>query len=70
MQDLFDANAMLTVTSRTDKALADGILKLLEKKWDKETIKRHAGNFSLEKMAAQYIAVYAEQINKENTGNR
>jgi len=60
--DLFDQNAMVTIESRTDEALADGICQLLENKWDRGFIKRYAKRFSLERMAAQYVSVYSKLI--------
>lgn len=56
--DLYDAKAMISVHERTDEALAQGMMDMMNTSWDKSYIKHHAHKFSLENMAAQYINVY------------
>ncbi len=63
-EDLFDENAMHLVDERTDEALKEGIVQLLEKTWDKEFISGYANNFSYEKMANEYVKVYQDVANR------
>jgi len=60
IEDLFDGNAMITLTERSDQALAEGIAQMLSMDWDREYIKKYAKNFSLERMAQEYVRVYEE----------
>ncbi len=62
VEDLFHEKAMLTLTNRSDEALADGIAKMLSKDWDREFIQQYAKNFSLEGMAQEYVKVYQEVV--------
>lgn len=56
--DLYDEKAMVVVKERTDEALAEGMMKIVQTKWDNGYIKEYAQKFSLANMAKQYIAVY------------
>lgn len=56
--DLFDYKAMIALTERSDESLAGGIIQMLSKKWDREFIKQHAKNYSLERMAQEYVNIY------------
>jgi len=60
IEDLFDGKAMITLTERSDQALAEGIAQMLSMDWDREYIKKYAKNFSLERMAQEYVRVYEE----------
>lgn len=60
--DLFDSKVMIAMKERSDEAVRDGIIELLERKWDREYIKKYACKFSLENMAEQYISTYRNVI--------
>lgn len=62
VDDLYNENAMIRITSRDDRSLALGIEEALTRQWDREWIKEFAGNYSLEKMADQYITVYERLV--------
>lgn len=64
--DLYDDNVMITIKYRTDEAFADGIVQLLDKKWNKEYIRQYAESFSLEKMARKYMATYEIVTNQRS----
>lgn len=56
--DLYHEEAMLLLPGRTDVDLAKGINKMLSHTWDKEFIKNYAQNFSLDKMAKNYVTIF------------
>ncbi len=58
--DLYNKETMIKVDNRDDYSLADGMIQMISKKWDKEFIKRFANNFSLNKMADSYIEFYKD----------
>ncbi|MEL7654820.1 MAG: glycosyltransferase family 4 protein [Bacillota bacterium] len=62
IEDLFDEQAMLALTERSDEALAKSICYLLSKDWDRKYIKQYAEKFSLEHMAQEYVKVYQEVV--------
>lgn len=61
-EDLYDEKAMLVLKDRSDEALAEGLVQMLRTEWDRDYIKEYAKNFSLEKMAEEYIKVYQEIV--------
>lgn len=56
--DLYDEDSMYAVKSRSNEALAEGIKKMLEIKWNCDAICMHAQKFSLQNMATNYINLY------------
>ena len=60
--DLYEANAMILVEKRNTESLAEGMKTALEKKWNKEEIRNHSRNFSIENMAALYLESYKEKL--------
>ncbi len=62
IEDLYDEKAMLILTERSNQAMADGIIEMLSKDWDKEYIKQYSKRFSLELMAREYVKVYQEVV--------
>lgn len=64
VKDLYHEKAMLTMPDRKDETLAQGIVCLTRHQWDKDWIKMYAKQFSLEKMADNYIELYKKIINE------
>lgn len=62
--DVYDEKAMITIDRRSDKDLSIGMIKMLENNWDKNYIKSHAENFSLEKMGNEYVKYYKKVMLK------
>lgn len=58
VQDLYDEEAMVCVSERTDEALAEGIKEALEREWNERIILEHGKHFSVENMAKKYEEVY------------
>jgi glycosyltransferase involved in cell wall biosynthesis len=55
IEDLYDEIAMLLINERSDKAMATKITEMCLQDWDKSKIIKHGLNFSLHKMATQYL---------------
>ena len=49
---------MLILKERSDKVLAEGISSMLKISWDKNSIKQHSSQFTLQEMAIKYLKVY------------
>lgn len=60
--DLYNANTMVLVENRNTESLAEGINTALEKKWNKEEIKKYSRNFSIENMVILYLESYREKL--------
>lgn len=56
--DLYDEDVVCFAKERTDDGFAEAILDWFHKDWDKEYIKKLAENFTMEKMADEYIKHY------------
>jgi len=56
--DIYNPESMITLQNREDMRLSNGMIDILNKTWDKDTIKEHSTIFSLEKMANKYINLY------------
>lgn len=67
ISDINNEKSSLLVYERTDQALANGILKVLDIDWDREAIKKIAQNFSREKMAQNYHKIF-EYSRKNGSG--
>lgn len=63
--DLYHEKAMVLVKERSDRALANGMLKVMNNNWDATWITRYAENFSFEVMAKRYLRVYQKILNRE-----
>ncbi len=62
VKDVYHPAAMILVNERTDEALKDGMVDILNRNWDKAFIKDFAQGFSFEKMAEKYINFYKHII--------
>ena len=62
VSDVYSPDAMITLEDRTDIALKDGLIDLVNKNWNKDAIKLHAESFNLEKMCESYISSYKSII--------
>lgn len=56
--DLYDKNAMSLIKNRSDDELADGLLRMVNLKFNKKTIIDYSRRFSLEKVASEYVEFY------------
>ena len=59
IKDIFNPETMVCVREHSDKSVAEGIVELLSKKWNKENIKSISKKFDGEVMANEYIRVYS-----------
>jgi len=66
VKDVYHPEAMFLVYERTDEAFKNGIVEMLDKKWDKAFIRNYAQKFSFEKMAEKYSDFYKQIINEKN----
>ena len=64
--DLYHEKAMVLVKERSDIALANGMLKVMNNNWDATWITKYAENFSFEVMAKRYLNVYQKIVDRES----
>lgn len=60
--DVYHPETMVVVDQRTDEALAQGMVELISRKWDKDRILQQASLFSAGTMADRYLALYKKLI--------
>ena len=66
VKDIHSSESMLLIEERTDQAVAEGLLKMISKEWNKEAIIKSVERFN-EDIYFQYIDVYHQIIeNKSN----
>lgn len=58
IEDLYDENAMILVTERSDRALADAMLKMIQSSFDPNYISAFSKRFSFDDMANEYCRLY------------
>lgn len=63
--DVNSPDATILVKERSDQALADAIVEWYERDWDKKKIKEYSKNFTIERVADEYI-LYAKEHSREN----
>jgi glycosyltransferase involved in cell wall biosynthesis len=63
--DLYNENVMITLTDRSDQSLAEGIMFMVEKEWNREIIKKFVEKFSYNQMAINYLNVFEDIINEK-----
>lgn len=61
-EDIYDSCAMVGVLEHSDKAVAEGLERLLTGEWNRAAIKAYSKKFESENMAKQYIDVYQREI--------
>ena len=61
-EDIRDECSMVGVSEHTDQAVAEGLVMLLTKNWNKEAIKQYSKKFESQNMAKQYVNVYQREI--------
>lgn len=61
-QDLYDECAMVAAKNRTDAALAEAMIKVINATFDKNKIIKHARLFSFERMADKYHELYNQIV--------
>ncbi len=69
--DLFDACAVIKIKNRGDDEFAQGIMRLVKKKWDSNLIISHGEKFCIESTSKRYEQYYLEieGLNHETTRN-
>ena len=69
-KDLDDERVTSLAKERTDKSLANAIEKWLNTDWDANYIMKYASQFSMDRVADEYISCYKDVINtKGSIGN-
>lgn len=63
--DVNSPDATILVKERSDQALADAIVEWYERDWDIKKIKEYSKNFTIERVADEYI-LYAKEHSREN----
>lgn len=58
VRDVYDQSAMILTGDRSDKTLANTMLKMMNASFDSETIMNYAQKFSFERMAKKYDEFY------------
>lgn len=61
-EDIYDENAVVALSSRDDKVVAEGLQRLVTSEWDKEKIILHSRKFENEAMTVNYINQYKEIV--------
>ena len=61
-EDIYDENAVVALSSRDDKTVAEGLLRLVTSEWDKEKIILHSRKFENKAMTDNYINQYKEIV--------
>ncbi len=62
IKDIYHPDTMICVKDHSDKCVAEGMVELLSKKWNKETIKSISKKFDSEVMANEYMKTYNTHI--------
>lgn len=57
--DLYDENVMVLAEERSNDSLKEAILTAMDKKWDRDYIKKHAKKFSIDNMVEGYNNLYS-----------
>ena len=60
--DLYEESTMLLCQNRSTEALAEAIVRTMDKDWDKSKIITHSKKFSLEQMAKNYLQVFEKAL--------
>jgi glycosyltransferase involved in cell wall biosynthesis len=60
--DLYSETSMILVHERNDLALAKGMQKAMDNEWDKNKIISHSEQFSINKIANDYISILDDKI--------
>ena len=58
IEELYTGDTMICPVDRRTTSLAEGMSKMMRKEWDSDRIKAFSRQFSVESMAARYIALY------------
>ena len=66
VNDVYNSEAMIVVEDRNDKTLAEAMLQMMRQNWNKEKIKRHSQELSLNNMADKYFGLYYKIIKESN----
>lgn len=65
-KDVYSPDSMLLMDERLDEAVADGILKMMKKEWNKEAIIESVARFN-DDIYNQYIDVYKQIIERKTS---
>jgi glycosyltransferase involved in cell wall biosynthesis len=63
--DLYHKDAMIAVNIRSDKALSQGMIDMCDTVWNRSWIVQYAHNFSLDKVAENYLLFYKKALDYE-----
>lgn len=69
-EDLDDKNVVSFAEERTDESLAEAVNNWFYKKWDRDYIREYSRQFTMEKVADNYLAYYENIINKGKAENK
>lgn len=58
VEDLYDEKVMFRLNKREDEVLAEGMIEMVDRNWNRKFIEEYAKRFSFEKMADEYIDFY------------
>ena len=61
-EDIFDEKAVVALSSRDDKVVAEGLQRLVTSEWDKERIILHSKKFENKAMVDNYINKFKEIV--------
>lgn len=59
-KDFYSEDAVMLIDDRSEAALADGIRRFVERKWDTNKIKEWGKQFQLCKVADRYVEIYSK----------
>ena len=57
-EDIYDDCSVVTLKSRSDNDVAEAVIELVTRLWDKDAIKEYSKRFESETMARKYNNVY------------
>lgn len=66
IQDLYHCDAMLLIEKRTVHAFAEAIANMILKDWNRDFIRMYSANFSVDRMAIEYINYYKRVLENHN----
>lgn len=64
LNDFQSDDALIVAKDLKSESIAEGIEKLLQKKWDKEKILKHSSQFTMAAMGGKYVSIYNKILNE------
>lgn len=59
-EDIYTPEAVVRISERKDKAVAEGLAELIRRDWNHESIKDYSRKFESEAMAREYVNFYSK----------